>query len=1116
MTTEEQFANLCQQICDEAILASVQRSYALMVGAHGDKLYESGKRFVEHCLNTAAIVWEWTRDAELSVAALLHHILDERTTIRTVNHAELAYAGADVIALVEETGRLSRVRQELQQQGVFKELARLLEASYDVRVVLIKLASALEVVRGLAHFQDEQEKRSLARFKLDAYSLTASRLGMWQVKHEIENRCLEILFPEQYRAICQVQAEAIEANAELIASFQGRMRERCQQAGIAIDLDTQPSGIYDQFQYLRGKKRLLDLSPQRAKWYLKLADLHNQVILTPEPQDCYRLLGLAHELGQPLSNRFYDYISTPKSNGYAALHTRIAYRACGRTAELRVLIRTHAMNAVARHGITAPGLLVAWRRRFALETAGPASQDEPPPKFVGELLNSFAQPMHQKESITVFSRDADQVRLVAGATPLDFAYAIHTELGNQYDYALVNGQNVAMTYQLQDGDLVEIFTHRNAAPELRWLDIAVTRKARQKIREWLNQAPRQQGYDDLVQELETQGLEWSDVQVQVDLERIAKAHFDSVDRLLEEIGAGRISAALVVRNLLQTTRVQLTFRRVILREEVLQQLGMQRPWVRLAKCCNPSYPNQIIGCVRQRTITVHKARCGNAGRADRRIPVEWEKNPNGDLLKVTLQIEGFDRIGLMRDIAAVVANRRLNMCDLRAEKTAYDRFSFAITIELPANQVPERLLSDLRSIDGILNVRVAGGLALETILDRASHTRSFATGARAHKLDEIPNPYSPGRPIQQKQMFFGRIQEQRAILGFLLPADQPTCVMLCAQRRTGKTSLAWRIHNNPAIEREYVSAFVDLSHLTANDDYSVLRYISRYLHRQTEKLAFEFKPLQSLRTNQDPYERFEEKLEEFSRQTGKRILLILDEFEALLLSQQKGVLSDRFFQALRSWAQRQPIALFIIGSLDLHTRLGKSFPQFSNVFLTDPLGPLQADAARELIIRPAQGILEYEHKVIEQTLALSGGHPYYIHLVCAKLFSNATSRYRMTVTQHDLDQVIDDLTNYTSSSYYAHFWSSQEPLQQRLLAAIAYLSENVAADDGVEADAITRLVVGEIGQRDEGALSLQLNTLVGLCVLQRWLKAGEMVYRFQLPLFQRWILYNWPYPRGGQ
>lgn len=1112
MTTEERFATLCQQVCDEVAQANMQRSYALMVDAHGDKLYESGKRFVEHCLNTAVIVWEWARDAELSVAAMLHHILDERSTIRKVDHAELAHAGADVIAFVEQTGRLSRVRQKLQQQGAFKELARLLEASYDVRVVLIKLASALEVVRGLAHFEDETMKRSLAQFKLNAYSLTASRLGMWQVKYEIENHCLEILFPEQYRAIRQVQEDVIQANAELTASFQQRMRERCQQTGIAVDLDTQPSGVYDQFQYLRGKKRLLDFSPQNAKEYLQLADLHDQVILTPESQDCYRILGMVHELGQPLSNRFYDYISAPKSNGYAALHTRITYNKGGRKAELRVLIRTHDMNAVALHGITAPNVLLVWRKRCAPDTADPASKGEPLPNYVNKLLSSFVQPSPKKEKITVYTRDAEQRQLAAGATPLDFAYAIHTELGNQYAYAVVNGKNVPMTYQLQDGDLVEIVTDRNAAPEPRWLDIAATRRARQKIREWLNQAPRHQGYDDLTHALKNYGLEWSDVHVQAGLEAIALAHFDDVGRLLEEIGAGRISAALVVRNLLQTDRIPLKFHRVTIRQEILNQFGGRRPWIRLAKCCNPSYPNQIIGCVRQRTITVHKARCGNATRAGRRIPVEWEKSPNGDLLEVTLQIEGYDRIGLMRDIAAVVANRRLNMCDLRAEKTAYDRFSFTLTIEFPTNQVPERLLSDLRSIDGILNVRVAGGLALETVLDRASRTRSFATGARAHKLDEIPNPYSPGRPIQQKNMFFGRTQEQKAILGFLSPADQPTCVMLCAQRRTGKTSLAWRIHDILGIEREYVSAFVDLSYLTANDDYSVLRYISRYIQRQTEKLAFEFKPLQSLRTNEGLYERFEEKLEEFSHQTGKRILLVLDEFEALLVSQEKGVLSDRFFQALRSWAQRQPFALIIIGSLALPPRLGKNFPQFSNVFLTDPLGPLQADAARQLIIRPAQGILEYEHEVIEQTLALTGGHPYYIHLVCAKLFSNATSRYRMTVTQKDLDQVVGDLTNYASSSYYAHFCNSQEPLQQRLLAAIGHLSEP-GVDEGVPFAHIARRIAREAGKADESALSQQLNTLGALGVLEQTLRAGEMVYRFQLPLFHLWLRDNWP-PAG--
>jgi len=1105
MASNFEFQKLSGGLNDKAAQRTLADVYAIACTAYANQIHGSGELLIMHCLNTAQILWDWTADSQLVIAALLHHIFDERYINTLVStDTVMSVIGKEGFALVDEVNRLSHIRQALLQQRAYQELALLLEKLPDISIALIKLASGLDIARKLSALPDDEKKYELAHFKLGAYGPTAYRLGMRAVKQEIEELCMEVLFPGPYKVIQQYQAELSQVYEETLHTFQQALDQRSQAEGLLLKTFPSRRSIYRLFQALRAKK-LLEFTAQTLKEYLKPSDLQDLIVLTTTKADCYQLLGLVHEMGRPYAETFRDYIATPKPNGYAALHTTIDYKGN----ELRVFIRTEAMHTVAMAGITAVEAFQGWRERAVPSCTNSATDktNAVPNSPVNALVDSLFQPPKIDDSVQVFTPHGEKKQLTRGATPLDFAYHIHTELGHYYSCARVNGKTVPDSYKLQNGDVVEIIVDRNASPTRRWLALVVTKKARQKIREWLNQAPKQRGYDLLSQELTNRGLDWDDLQVQTGLEKIVKAHFGGIEQLLEEVGTGRIAATLVVNDLRQPSKLPLQFRRVVIAPEVRQSVTTKRLWVKLAKCCRPAYPDPIIGCVRNCVVSVHKMSCGNAAKAGQQIPVAWEQRPT-ELFKLEMHLDGYDRLGLMRDITTVVTNQVLNMSDLRAEKTALERVRIFLTLELTVPRLPNTFLTELRSIDGITQVSIGDGLLSLAAVLGATQSQKAGTFASVGKLHELANPYSPGRPIHHKHLFFGRERELRALVNQLTPASQSTCVLLYAQRRTGKTSLVRRVAEDIYVRREYMPVFVDLAHFSANSDYEVIRYISRYIHREVAELDFAFEPLQSLKAEEDLYLRFEESLVEFNRRSGKQILLILDEFDALFESLQKGVLSPRFFSALRSWTQTQPLTLLLVGYSSLADLLTQHCPQLSNVFTMNGLGPLQQDDARALIVRPVQGLLDYENHVVEQILTLTACHPYYIHLLCAKLFANVTSRYRTLITSKDLEETLAELTNNISASYFTHLWSDKEPLQKTVLTYLAHTSREEGHTGWGNLDAIAHFIASDYNL--QARLSTTLEVLCKLDTLEKQMIAGQGCYRIKLPLFHQWIINNWP------
>jgi len=391
----------------------------------------------------------------------------------------------------------------------------------------------------------------------------------------------------------------------------------------------------------------------------------------------------------------------------------------------------------------------------------------------------------------------------------------------------------------------------------------------------------------------------------------------------------------------------------------------------------------------------------------------------------------------------------------------------------------------------------------------------------------MPNPYSPGRPITNPRMFFGRHRELSAVISHIGGYPHGTGVMICGNRRVGKTSLGLQVAEHHTVQREFVAVFCDLQYLRANDDTQVLRKLSHAIHQRVAGMGLTFNPLEGRDPEQDLYVAFEEHLRQLGQRlatagsagvgsagAGKRLLLVLDEFEALLDSRQSGQLSERFFWALRAWTQMQPqpVTVILLGTTLLPEQLESVLAGVLNAFVPVSLGPLDPDDARTLVVRPVERYLFYEREVTDELLALTAGYPYYLHVACSILFTEVVANRRTTITRGDLAVLRERMVNAAASgSYYAWLWNRDDRLQSLLLSAIARFGD--PEDGGWLAWNRMPGLMAE-GDHPDGLLNrlaLAAEALHSLGTLEKQEAQGNLSFRIQLPLFREWVAHHQPF-----
>src|SRR5436190_9213899 len=702
----------------KADTARIERAFEVARVAHADQVRRSGEPYIAHPLGVAMILADLGLDDVTIVAALLHDAVED-TTVTDEDLQE--QFGPDVAAIVDGVTKLDRLQfdsKEAQQAATLRKM--LVAMAKDIRVLLIKLADRLHNMRTIASLPAFKQRR-IAQETLDIYAPLAHRLGIADMKWQLEDLSFAVLYPKRYAEIEQMVASRAPERDEYLEQVLAELRTRL--AGLHIDAD------------VRGRPKnywsIYEKMVVQGKEFDDVQDLLGVRVVVESVKDCYAALGSIHAMWKPVQGRFKDYIAMPKFNLYQSLHTTVV----GPQGKLvEVQIRTEEMHRRAEYGVAAhwgykekdsPAQDMVWLERMVdwqQETSDP-----------GEFMETLKIDLEQDE-VFVFTPKGKVITLAAGATPVDFAYTIHTEVGHRCIGAKVNSRLVPLDSTLASGETCEIFTSKveGAGPSRDWLQFVQTPRARSKIRQWFSRERRvdsiETGRDELIKALRREGMPVQKLASSAAMSKIAaQLNYTNLETLYAAIGEGHLSAKAVVQRVQRDLRggedqLPVTVQRpprARTRDHAdvgVHVEGLDDVMVRLSRCCTPVPGDEIMGFVtRGRGVSVHRTDCANAlslrSQADRVIDVEWDNDAPGNYV-VSVEIEALDRSRLLRDVADVLSEHHVNIIasssQTQADRIARLRFEF----ELADPGHLDSILAAVKRIDSVYDayrVHPAGG-----------------------------------------------------------------------------------------------------------------------------------------------------------------------------------------------------------------------------------------------------------------------------------------------------------------------------------------------------------------------------------------------------------------------
>jgi GTP diphosphokinase / guanosine-3',5'-bis(diphosphate) 3'-diphosphatase len=688
----------------------IVRAARVAAEAHHGQVRRSGEPYVSHPVAVAGIAADLGLDETTVVAALLHDAVED--TGITLEDLERDF-GSEVAAVVDGVTKLDRLAfdsKEAQQAATIRKM--FIAMASDWRVLLIKLADRLHNMRTLAVMPVPKQQR-IAQETLDVYAPLAHRLGVQQVKWQLEDLCFATLHPKRYAEIEQMVAARAPERDAYVGNVLDQLRRQLAEAGVACEVSGRSKHLWSIYEKM----------VVRGKEFDDIFDLVGLRIIATEERDCWAALGVIHASWRPVQGRFKDYINSPKFNLYQSLHTTVIGPG-GKPVEIQ--IRTTEMHAKAEYGIAAhwsykeagSAAELAWMQRIT--DADVESSD--PVRF----LESIKADLEQDE-VYVFTPKGRVIALSADSTPVDFAYAVHTEIGHRCIGAKVNGRLVPLDSRLASADTVEIFTSKSesAGPSRDWVNFVASSRARNKIRQWFSRERREDalesGREAMTKELRRESMPIATTLSSAAFSAVAESlNLADDESLFVAIGEGQISASSVVQRLLRemrggeeqiattVTRSSRTPRSPHRRTAGIWVEGLDDVMVHLARCCTPVPGDQIIGFVTQgRGVSVHRSDCSNAEALgersqDRVIEVEWDASGEG-VFRATLEVLAFDRSRLLADITQTVSEHRLNIVAARTATTA-DRVSrMTFDIELADPNHLEALINSIRLLDGVFD-----------------------------------------------------------------------------------------------------------------------------------------------------------------------------------------------------------------------------------------------------------------------------------------------------------------------------------------------------------------------------------------------------------------------------
>ncbi len=703
----------------EANVRKIRYAYFLAEEAHRGQTRSSGEPYIHHPLAVANILVDLRMDDDTIVAALLHDVLEDcpSSTAESIGEA----FGDDVLALVEGVTKLKFTAQgELtDRQRAVAETNRtaetlrkmLLAMAKDFRVMVIKLADRLHNMQTLDHLPPEKRTR-IAAETLDIYAPLAARLGIWQIKWQLEDLSFKYLHPAEYERVNHLVGSTRKQRESDLGETILVLKSLFEERGMKIlDIRGRPKHLYSIFNKMVQQKVDFD----------EIYDLLALRIIVESVPDCYVALGVVHEAHIPIPSLFYDYIARPKPNGYQSLHTKVV----GPQGQpLEIQIRTRQMHEVAEHGVAAH-----WTYK-----EGKASLDESKrlstlrqqlfdwstdSRTSSDFLRSVSTDLFS-EQVFVFTPKGDVIDLPKDSTPVDFAFRVHTQLGMTLVGTRVNGTMVPLSTKLQNGDVVELITRSNATPSLDWLEFTQSAHTRSKLRGYFRKqtkdADASRGKDALEKELRSMGL---DPRAFLGEEKLAKVaeHMDSVETaqdVLAKVGAGLASAQSVVSKLRGTNptdaptadRIEVTKTKE--GKLTLVTGGLDNVLLNRAKCCSPIPGDDVVGYVtRGRGIMIHRKVCPNAmafqlSEPDRLLPYQWPKD--GQSYAVTLKILSVNRHGLLMDVSTIFGESKTNVSAAKVKTLPNQTAEIDVTIDVTDTQHLAQIMTKISNFSDVISI----------------------------------------------------------------------------------------------------------------------------------------------------------------------------------------------------------------------------------------------------------------------------------------------------------------------------------------------------------------------------------------------------------------------------
>src|SRR5216684_3654046 len=689
----------------------VRRAYEIAAERHHDQLRSSGDPYLTHLLEVAHILADMRLDATTLTAALLHDAIED--TEYPLSRIEERF-GADVAHLVESVTKISRLNMMAPEARQAENVRKMLLAMVnDVRVVLVKLADRLHNMRTL-EFLDAEKQQRISRETLDIYAPIAHRLGMGLVRNELEDLAFRFLEPDSFLALQRDVSEKNPVHERFLEEVQNTIRTKLVEGGIPAELEARVKSLYSLHRKLVRQERGLE----------QVYDLLAVRLVTDTERNCYAALGVVHHIWRPVPGRFKDYIAMPRPNLYQSLHTTVLHG----TQPFEMQIRTQEMHRIAEEGVAA---------HWKYKDGKPAQEDDQRITWMRQLIEWSQELEEPGEFLSTLKVDLAPVEVYAftpkgrvlelprGATPVDFAYHVHTEVGHQCVGAKVNGQMVALRHEIVSGDVVEILTQKGHTPSRDWLSFAKSSHARSKIRHWINLQEREEAMEMGQRLLEKEARHFGRSLKKIpeaDLLQLAADYgLSQLADLYAAVGFGKYSARQVLTRALgeaakdaepavedaKPTLVKTVKRMLGFGEAPLIVKGYDDLLVYRAKCCNAIPGDDIIGYItRGRGVAVHTRTCPNVQnllyQTERRIAVEWG-GAGAATFQVQLNIRAKDRAGLLAEITAVISGAGSNIHSLESRP---DRLNARIdaSLEIADRRQLETILANIRKVSGVYDV----------------------------------------------------------------------------------------------------------------------------------------------------------------------------------------------------------------------------------------------------------------------------------------------------------------------------------------------------------------------------------------------------------------------------